>query len=577
MPIVKPKPNRSPTDSTGTERTESDGESSDLNATGRPERPFNAPPSPSVGPTITLPPMTRLLSVVVLVLGIIVVGTLFFRVMAGFFVPLFLAALLVVLFRPVHMWWLGTTRYRRRLAAAATTTMIALVVLLPIIGIVSVAATQATGVVSSISDGKFASSLRDTRRQLGLDLPHPAQVRRLRSLADRLDSIDGGPGAELAAAIDEAKLLILFLESDIDEPDLIDDSIIDPPPPDTFTLVDRDDVSPAADEAIEQLDAFGIAVERSIQNAEDFADGRGVDQPIRRIIDKERFDARSVTAASGVRNYISHSLGGVFRSRLRLLINPGADTIKGLVGRGRAMLEPGLLSLTSTTGEWVITFIVQLVVLIIAVYFFLIDGPRMIRGLMRLSPLEDAYEQRLLEEFDRTSRAVVLASFASAFVQGVLAALAFWAFGFENVLLLFLATTTLALIPFLGAASVWAPCAIYLVLGEQRLVAGIILAIYGAAIVSSVDNVIKMYVLQGRSTLHPLFALLSVIGGVGVFGPIGIIVGPMVVVFMQTLLDILHHELSRSGPSQRRIKPKRKRKKVATKKPSGVEPEGLTI
>jgi predicted PurR-regulated permease PerM len=61
--------------------------------------------------------------------------------------------------------------------------------------------------------------------------------------------------------------------------------------------------------------------------------------------------------------------------------------------------------------------------------------------------------------------------------------------------------------------------------------------------VSSIDNVIKAYVLHGHSQLHPLFALLSVLGGVHVFGPIGILVGPMVVVFLQTLLEILNHEL----------------------------------
>jgi predicted PurR-regulated permease PerM len=57
-----------------------------------------------------------------------------------------------------------------------------------------------------------------------------------------------------------------------------------------------------------------------------------------------------------------------------------------------------------------------------------------------------------------------------------------------------------------------------------------------------IDNVVKMYVLQGRSQLHPLLALLSVLGGLQVFGPIGLLVGPMVVVFLQTLLEILNHE-----------------------------------
>jgi predicted PurR-regulated permease PerM len=90
---------------------------------------------------------------------------------------------------------------------------------------------------------------------------------------------------------------------------------------------------------------------------------------------------------------------------------------------------------------------------------------------------------------------------------------------------------------------------VYLAAVEQRWGAAIFLAIYGAAVVSSIDNVIKMYVLHGRSTMHPLFALLSVLGGVKVFGPIGILVGPMVVVFLQTLLEILNHELAERDAS----------------------------
>ncbi len=163
---------------------------------------------------------------------------------------------------------------------------------------------------------------------------------------------------------------------------------------------------------------------------------------------------------------------------------------------------------------------------------------------MRLSPLDDNYEARLLKEFDRTSRAVVLASVMSALAQGVLAAIGFWYFGFESIILLFLITTMMALVPFLGAASVWLPCSIYLYAVEQRWIAALCLAAYSAAVVSSIDNFIKMYVLHGRSALHPLFAFLSVLGGVKVFGPIGILVGPMVVVFLQTLLEILNHELA---------------------------------
>jgi predicted PurR-regulated permease PerM len=87
------------------------------------------------------------------------------------------------------------------------------------------------------------------------------------------------------------------------------------------------------------------------------------------------------------------------------------------------------------------------------------------------------------------------------------------------------------------------PASLWLYFSEGRPWAAIILAIYGAVIVSTSDNFIKPLVLAGHSNLHPLLALLSVLGGVQALGPIGILVGPMIVVFLQTLLNILQREL----------------------------------
>ena len=71
-----------------------------------------------------------------------------------------------------------------------------------------------------------------------------------------------------------------------------------------------------------------------------------------------------------------------------------------------------------------------------------------------------------------------------------------------------------------------------------------LLALYGFTIISMADNLIKPYVLQGQSKLHPLLALLSVLGGVQALGPIGILVGPMVIAFFQVLLTILQREIT---------------------------------
>jgi hypothetical protein len=110
--------------------------------------------------------------------------------------------------------------------------------------------------------------------------------------------------------------------------------------------------------------------------------------------------------------------------------------------------------------------------------------------------------------------------------------------------MLMLLTMVLSLVPFTGAASVWVPTSLYLYFYEGNLTAAIGLALYGACIVSTSDNFIKPLVLSGQSNLHPLLALLSVIGGLQALGPIGIIVGPMAVVFLQTLLKLLQRELS---------------------------------
>ena len=106
-----------------------------------------------------------------------------------------------------------------------------------------------------------------------------------------------------------------------------------------------------------------------------------------------------------------------------------------------------------------------------------------------------------------------------------------------------LLTAVLALIPFVGAAAVWAPVSLWL-LYQQEYTAAVLLIVYGVGVISLADNVIKPWVLHGQSNLHPLLALLSVLGGVQALGPIGILVGPMVVVFLQTLLNILHRELT---------------------------------
>lgn len=200
----------------------------------------------------------------------------------------------------------------------------------------------------------------------------------------------------------------------------------------------------------------------------------------------------------------------------------------------------------------VLATIVGLLIMILSLYYFLADGPAMIEGLMYLSPLDDAYERELLEKFAEISRTVVVAMLLSAVAQGTLAGIGYYT-ALEPgspIFLLTALTMVLSIVPFVGAAGVWVPVCVWLALtphaddpATTQWKAALFLALYGALVVSMVDNLIKPWVLHGQSRLHPLLALLSILGGIQVLGPIGILVGPMLVTFLQALLKMVRKEL----------------------------------
>jgi predicted PurR-regulated permease PerM len=207
-----------------------------------------------------------------------------------------------------------------------------------------------------------------------------------------------------------------------------------------------------------------------------------------------------------------------------------------------------------------ISIVIGLAIMVISLYYFLADGPGMVQSLMQLSPLDPTYERELLDRFSQISRAVVVATLLSAVSQGIAAGIGYY-FALPSgapIFLLTALTMVLAIVPFIGAAGIWIPTCLWIFLYGQRMIDGQMmndgnwpvalgLALYCGLVVSMLDNVIKPYVLHGQSNLHPLLALLSILGGVQVLGPVGILVGPMLVSFFQALLNMFQRELAQMG------------------------------
>lgn len=371
--------------------------------------------------------MARIVSFVVLVAILLVIAGLFFKVMANFLLPMFMAVLLVIMFAPVHRWFVAKCKGRDRLAAGLTTLAIVLILLIPLLLIVLQAASESYTIYDS-----FRKSV---------------------SAAESEPAI-GSPSEENSTA---------------DTPD-------DPRPAEDTPSLQRS------------------LAEKVVEFGEDLG--------------------------------------------LQLRVDEVEQTI---VAKAEEWLTPIALSTT----QYVAGMLVGLFVMIISLYYFLVDGPGMVKTIMRLSPLEDKYEQQIVEQFADLTRAVVIATLASAVVQGILAGIGFLVAGLGGyVFLLTLLAMLFSLVPFIGVAAVWVPVCLWMYFfTPDQQTAAIVLAIYCATVVSMADNIIKPLILHGRSNLHPLLALLSVLGGVQALGPIGIFVGPMVVAFLQTLLNMLHTEL----------------------------------
>ncbi len=175
----------------------------------------------------------------------------------------------------------------------------------------------------------------------------------------------------------------------------------------------------------------------------------------------------------------------------------------------------------------------------------------MLAAVTRLIPLDIRHQWQLLEEFEEISRAVVTATLLAAAVQATLGGLGYAVAGLNNVFLLTLLTFVLSMVPLLGAAAVWLPACLYLFFFAKNTWAAAGLAAWGLLVVSAIDNIIKPIVLQGQSKLHPLLALLSVLGGVAALGPIGIFVGPIAVAFLQAALTMLAAEIDSFDASDR--------------------------
>jgi predicted PurR-regulated permease PerM len=191
-----------------------------------------------------------------------------------------------------------------------------------------------------------------------------------------------------------------------------------------------------------------------------------------------------------------------------------------------------------------VRIITQLVVMLFLLFFLFRDRALALSSLCSLLPLRDDESSELLERVGDTILATALGRLTIAAIQGLLGGLAFWVLGVPGVILWAFTLTACAMIPAFGSFLVWGPVAVYLGLTGHWGKAAL-LGLWGAVIVSTIDNILYPALVGSHLRAHTATILLSVLGGIAVFGPIGIVLGPVLFTLATTLLEFWHTRASR--------------------------------
>ena len=179
----------------------------------------------------------------------------------------------------------------------------------------------------------------------------------------------------------------------------------------------------------------------------------------------------------------------------------------------------------------------QMVLVVFTLFYFFRDGERIRQAAYDIVPLQRVQWQDIIARTQEVVGATVYGVLAIAAIQGVLGTVIFSALGLPSPLLWGVVMFFLCMIPMAGAFLVWAPAAVFLALTGAYLKAGILVG-WGIVVIGSIDNVLSPRLVGSRARLHELLIFFGVLGGLQVFGVLGLVLGPVVIATTLALVEM---------------------------------------
>lgn len=200
-------------------------------------------------------------------------------------------------------------------------------------------------------------------------------------------------------------------------------------------------------------------------------------------------------------------------------------------------LSQGSLAIIQKTYQGIAHFLFLSLVMFFTLYYFLVGGREFMKKIMYLSPLRDSHEKILIQKFISISRATVKGTLVVGIVQGSIGGLTLALVGVPSAPVWAVIMIFLSLIPMVGSSLVWFPAGVAMLL-LGNIWQGVVILTVGFGIISIIDNFLRPELVGKDTQMHPLVVFFATLGGIGLFGFLGFIIGPIIVALFLSLWDI---------------------------------------
>jgi predicted PurR-regulated permease PerM len=219
-----------------------------------------------------------------------------------------------------------------------------------------------------------------------------------------------------------------------------------------------------------------------------------------------------------------------------------SSLVTGVADLGKLLIEHSTNVVTNLAQR-----VIEFGIVLLSSFYFFRDGTHIIDWTQKNLPIAPERRQLVLTRFDEVVKGAVYGNTIVALLEGFIGWLAFWSVGLPSPILWGAVMAITAYIPFVGAALVWFPAAIYLAIQGAYMQAGA-LVVAGIVLSVVIDELVRNMIVGKVSKVHSLIMFFSVIGGIQFFGLVGIVAGPLVVALAITLLETYHTEATAGGP-----------------------------